>query len=419
MKLGTMILRLYKLLGEELPNRSNPQERIVLKNVPLIQAYVENTEDYTAELGCILESNGWFRPRDVHPAWMNLQFNLSNEVVFFLHNNPLMRWWELNIGLFSPWPKDFDISMKFGYLKALGFDPKLEEIDLFWGRPICIMQITQEFSQITQWHPQLMNENAKHVLTGIIKELPEGHLHTHIEDPISGRNGFDAMKMIKRTEEEAWRESDPVYQRNDRQSVHKILTDTEVLYVLYGTESPRFESRAFSTPEEVARFTAQLNLGATQEKWENAARNTRIIHNLKHDHTHTALLLVSKLKLGRILTIEEARVVQGFARFLEALVLHHNDCYEQLNEYMSRTTQSLKYAPTSNWQDAVCHAASSCYGNEFRDKIRTMLAGQISTVRMRKCAGRYVSKLALLARIAEPNKLSIYEMIDQFGTTHK
>lgn len=414
MKLGAMILHLYKLLGEELPNRVNLRERIVPANVSLIQAHIEKTEKYTVELRHILESNGWFRPRGAHPAWENIGYNISNEVVLFLHNNPLLGEWELSVGLFSPWSKDFDPSMKFGYLKALGFDPKLEEIDFFWGRPICILQISQRFAQITHWYPQLMNKKAERVLTSVIKALPEGHLHVHIEDTRSGRNGLDAMNMIKRTEEEAWRKSDPVYIRNDQYGVHKIVTDAEVLYVLYCHGSDRFQSKAYSTPEEVAREAMRLDLGSTLKDWEDMARNTRIVHNLKRDNIHAAILLCSKLKLGHVLTVEEARVMQGFERFLEALVKHNIDCYEKLNEYMTRTVQSLKCAPVDEWGDATWCATRSCYGDEFRDKIRTMPAKKISTVRKRKCAGRYVSKLALLARIAGPNKLSAHEMVDRF-----
>ena len=47
MRLGTLILQLYKSLGEELPNRANWLEKIFPANIPIIQEYIEQTENYT------------------------------------------------------------------------------------------------------------------------------------------------------------------------------------------------------------------------------------------------------------------------------------------------------------------------------------------------------------------------------------
>ena len=88
MKLGALILQLYKSLGEELPNRVNWLEKIFSANIPIIQGYIEQTENYTVELKHILESNGWFRSRQTHPAWEKIEYNFSNEVVLFLHRPP-------------------------------------------------------------------------------------------------------------------------------------------------------------------------------------------------------------------------------------------------------------------------------------------------------------------------------------------
>lgn len=417
LKLGSLLLRLYEILGEDLPNRVRPTEPITYESIQAAQKMLVDENAYSRNVRTILESNGWFQTKEHHWAWQNIEFNISNEVVIFLHNNPLMSEWKLGIGFFAPWSTDWDASMKFGYLKALGLEPKLKEIDFSYGRPVCFLEITPRMTEISLWQPRLLSDKFQTILSSILKELPEDHL---LSDPTlyrkSGWYGHDALRTIACNEERTWKESDPVYLSNRRCGVHKIVTDTEVFYVLFEHGSGQFNSKAYDTAEEVAAEAIRLNLGDTYEAWFEAARNTSIIHNARRFNIFDAVSFCSQLKLGNALAPEQARVVQGFFRFLYALVEHHGESYEELDAQMKSCIKKLRLKLDENgdWQDLVYQATDVTFGETYRDKVRTKPSEKISTIRKRKLAGLYVSKLAMIARIAGPNRLSVTEMIDQF-----
>lgn len=417
MKLGALILQLYKSLGEELPNRVNWLEKIFSANIPIIQGYIEQTENYTVELKHILESNGWFRSRQTHPAWEKIEYNFSNEVVLFLHNNPLINEWELHVAFFAPWPTDWNASVKFGYLKALGFEPKFDEIDLYWGRPVCILRITRWIAEISRWQPNLLNDKFLTILASVLKELPEGHLYNNPKSfRESGWYGHDAVESIARVQERTWKESDPLYLPSWRSEVHKVVMDTNVSYVLFSSGSGPFESRAFDSAEEVAAEAVRLNRGGTYEDWLRSARNTPIIHDLRRENIHNAILYCTELKLGKALTPEKARVVQGFYRFLAALIKSDDKSRDELDAFMKATFKKfrLKLDEEGDWRNTIFYATDLTFGETYRDKVRTKPPEKISTLRKRKLAGRYVSKLAMIACIAGTDKLSVHEIIERF-----
>lgn len=414
--LGRLLLKLYEILGEDPPNHIRYNDSVDDSSIDTVRSLFENEPDYSAFLREVLEANGWFRTRSAHPAWQNIGYNVANRIALELHNNPLSGKWELNIALFAPWPTDWNAYVKFGYLKGFDLHPKLEEIYLYWGKPICFLQITEEVAEISRWQPLLLKEQLLDILAKVLKIIPEGHL---IHDPksycASGWYGYDAIQRIAFAEEQAWEQADPLYQFVGRYGYHKVLTDQAVFYVLYCTGTDQFESRLFETPEEVVTESMRLERGdASYEKRLEWARNTPIVHNLKRENIHEAVVLCGKLKRGKALTSEEARIVQGFYRFLDALVGRSDLAYTELNEYMSALAGKLGTNQETEWVDFAFSATDKTFGHTFRSELRTKPSHRISTVNERKIAGRYVSRLAMIALIVGPKRRSAHEMIDWF-----
>ncbi len=197
---------------------------------------------------------------------------------------------------------------------------------------------------------------------------------------------------------------------------YQILTNREILYVVFNTTIDQFVTPASPSLEA----TAVLAEVSSEEFAEGVATN---VFDLRRDTIHEACRLLAKLKCGQSLNLSEAYIVKNFADFLQAAVAPHQHDYEEIDQVIARSRKELRlnrrFAEYDDWELVNDCAMYPSFEKKVLDS-KTPLKHSIHmpSVRtskgQRKLAGRYVSVLATIANIAGPGKLTPREIVEKF-----
>ncbi len=196
----------------------------------------------------------------------------------------------------------------------------------------------------------------------------------------------------------------------------KLLTDSGVRYVAFCDAIDQFISPAFTSPECVARA---LGGGTAEECQETAERH---VYDMRREVIWEAAKLLSDLKLGKTLKVAEMTLLDRVLSFLYATVAPHQWDYPEISDevvdgWISELGLRKKYPGYDDYDiltscavyPAIQEASQRCRIPNVFDEPRKRL-----WVSQNKLAGRYVSKLALIANIVGSDKNTPEEVVERF-----
>ncbi len=197
----------------------------------------------------------------------------------------------------------------------------------------------------------------------------------------------------------------------------KLLTDSGVKYVAFCDTIDQFISVVYASPEGVAQA---LGDGSSAEECEEAAELH--VYDIRRQVIHEAAKLLSDLKLGKTLRVSEMVLLGGVLSFLEATVAPHQWDYLEISDevigaWISELGLRKKYPDYDNYDIlADCAVYPAIQEAPQRRRIPQFFhePRKRPSVSQNKLAGRYVSKLTLIANIVGPNKNTPEEVVERF-----
>ncbi len=196
----------------------------------------------------------------------------------------------------------------------------------------------------------------------------------------------------------------------------KLLTNNVIRYVGFCDTIDQFISPAFASPECVAKALG----GVTAEECRETAE--RHVYDMRHEVIHEATKLLSDLKLGKTLKVAEMSLLSGVLNFLEATVAPHQWDYSEISvevvgAWISELGLRRKYPDYDDYDILMdCAVYPAIQEAPQRRHIPHAFHGprKRPLVSQNKLAGRYVSKLALIANIVGPEKNTPEEIVAKF-----
>ena len=209
----------------------------------------------------------------------------------------------------------------------------------------------------------------------------------------------------------------------------KLVCDEGTFYLAYNSTVDTFTTRPFKTAAEFAAFAAKNLTVFADEKlsiaeWEKMARNTKDVYTMTRETRHQATFILSKMKRGELITDDEAMVIHEFWRFLQATVADHQHEYKEvspdvINRWIDELEMRSQFPKNFDYEDILDCAKWSSFqkvGNRRRFPRTTTLGEEKESTpqQLNKLAGRYVSALALIAKIVGQGKSPPLEIVNTF-----
>jgi len=227
-----------------------------------------------------------------------------------------------------------------------------------------------------------------------------------------------------------------------------VDTDSVSFFCLVCTTRDQFVSPPLATAEEMEAWACKNTTGAaylefSHVEWLHGARTTGDVFDLRRGTIHDAVHLIAKLKCGHRLTHDEAVKVDNFYRFLRYAVAPHQRSYDELEDLESAVDRLglrpepikrsdddvvVEFAPDviqeyeeeANWYEIAGDAAYYVFGAEaYREKFRPevyAVMGEVREPTEAECVlvGCYLSRLAVIAQIAGPSRLTAVQIVERF-----
>ncbi|TSC82855.1 MAG: hypothetical protein G01um101420_37 [Parcubacteria group bacterium Gr01-1014_20] len=186
--------------------------------------------------------------------------------------------------------------------------------------------------------------------------------------------------------------------------------------------TPAFDSVALFV-EHIKRNIADFG-GDPEEVdlWAKEGAQAEYVYDLRKMTIHDCVVLLAKLKTGASLTDGEACQLYDFSLFLKATVAPHQYTYPEADQpIVEKWVEELGlrelYPSDWDWWDILDDIQSVAYYNAWAKKhydfCRDESTGQ-ATPAQNKLAGRYLSALTTIAKIAGTDKRTPAEVVQAF-----
>lgn len=204
----------------------------------------------------------------------------------------------------------------------------------------------------------------------------------------------------------------------------KLITNEGEFFLAFNSTVNQFVSPPFSTPVELGKYAAK-EWKELSADWRKSARTTKDVYRMTKDERHRGTYLLAKMKRGEPLTDDEACEVYEFWRFLRATVADHQHDYKGTSQkvvdgWIAELGMRDQFPENWDYWDILDHASWESFQktHHFRaypDAPRLDDGTTRSTPEQcAKLVGRYVSVLAMIARIAGPKKRTPVEIVNAF-----
>lgn len=208
----------------------------------------------------------------------------------------------------------------------------------------------------------------------------------------------------------------------------KIISEHGVFFALINDTADQFVSPAFASIANLAFYANESYDTTSIVEWFDFAENTACVYQLKRLAIFKAVACLAKMKTGRGLTDNEARSLYEFHSFLRLTVADHQYDYDEISkEVVEKWIDELKirqeYFTEENhesidyWDilDSAMWKTFQERGNNLKHVTSDNAKDSRSNLeKLNKLVGRYISRMAIIAKIAGTGKRTLTDIINHF-----
>jgi len=194
--------------------------------------------------------------------------------------------------------------------------------------------------------------------------------------------------------------------------VIKLLTAQGPFYAAYETVVDQFVSCAYSAQIDAAQVIGEDLIGEEDFGFKNTI-------DLRPESINEFTRCLAKLKVGESLSESEACEMYRYERFFKGTIATHQYDYPELDAQIRAWAEELnlnkKFPDDDEWKLITDHGMFPVFqdlAHHVWDKMDRF--ADPPTPEQNKIVGRYLSKLALMAKIAGPDKDAPAEIVDKF-----
>lgn len=202
--------------------------------------------------------------------------------------------------------------------------------------------------------------------------------------------------------------------------VRELVTTKRTFYVAYNPVIEQFVSKAFPS---VARLAASMGVGVLN----NHTRVDEYKYDMREEAIDAAMTCISKLKLGKTLSLSEMLSLANFIDFLQAAVAPHQreDRFPEIRETVIaswvRELGMDKQCPGRSVGEILSEYALYPAFQIAQHRSRLTYAERKALGRRERprtgqniIAGRYVSALVRIAKVTGGDRMSPVEIVNRF-----
>lgn len=205
-----------------------------------------------------------------------------------------------------------------------------------------------------------------------------------------------------------------------------IIFDGGKSYSVINSTVNQFIMPAFMSIDNFAKFANRcVDEEYSEEQWRASAQKATRVYNLTKEKIHEATWYLSRMKRGESLSEDEACSLYEFWDFLRLTVADHQYEYDSLSKkvvdrWISELGMREQYPERWDYWDvldcAMYESFQKLHSNRMYpdSKINIGENERSTPEQLNKLAGRYISAMALIAKIAGPVRRTIPEIVWHF-----